>query len=60
MAGMSRKEQAREQVQTLFDQGGRVSYSDIVELLGINLATAVEICDELMAAGEIRDAGDLR
>jgi hypothetical protein len=52
------RDQAKIEIRALFDQGQPIFYSDIVELLGIDLPLVVEICDELMAAGEIRDGGN--
>jgi len=47
------REREKEEIRTLFRGSETLYYSDIVERLGINLRTVVEICDELKAAGEI-------
>jgi hypothetical protein len=47
------REQAKREIKELFATGKTLYYSDIEIELGIGLETVVEICNELMEAGEI-------
>jgi len=49
---ITRKE-AKKEIKTLFSSGRTVYYSDIVQELGIDLETVVEICNELEEEKEI-------
>ena len=52
------KEQAKREALELFRRGGPLYYSDVARMLRIDLATAVEICEELIAEGEVALHGD--
>ena len=52
------REQAVEEIKGLFASGEVLYYSEIVERLGIDLEVVVNICDELMADGQIGEATD--
>jgi len=52
-------DRARQEIMELFHSGETLFYSDIAQRLRIDLATVVEICEELRDAGEIEvDAAD--
>ena len=47
------REEAKKEIQKLFSSGRTLYYSDIVQELGIDLETVVEICNELEEEKEI-------
>ena len=47
------REQAKREIQELFQSGETLFYSDISRRLGIELPLVVEICQELESAGEV-------
>ena len=47
------REQAKDDMRELFKTGRVLYYSDVVEELGIDLRSVVEICDELKGDGEL-------
>ena len=52
------REEAKQAIQELFSSGRTLYYSDIVQELGIDLETVIEICNELEEEREIAvDAG---
>ncbi|MCH8865029.1 MAG: hypothetical protein IIB13_06700 [Chloroflexi bacterium] len=52
------REEAKKEIRQLFQSGGTLYYSDIVQELKIDLETVVEICNELEKEKEIGiDAG---
>ena len=52
------KDQAKREIRDLFQKGETLYYGDIEERLGIELPLVVEICNELMAAGEVEVHAD--
>ena len=54
------REQAKGEALDLFRRGQPLLYSDVARLLGIDLSTAVDICEELIAEGEVTASGNLR
>jgi len=52
------KDQARVEIMDLFQSGGTLYYSDIVQKLGIDIEDVIEICRELEAEGRIETLGD--
>lgn len=55
------KDQAKREIRELFQKEETLYYGDIEEKLGIELSLVVEICNELMAEGEIEvDANALQ
>ena len=52
------KEEAKQEIRTLFSTGQTLYYSDIAEELRLDLEMVVDICNELQESGEISiDAG---
>jgi len=52
------KDQARAEIMELFQSGGPLYYSDIVQRLGIDIEDVIEICRELEDEGRIETLGD--
>ena len=51
------RDQVKREVLELFQRDKPLFYSDIAELLRLDLATVVEICEELIAEGEVMARG---
>lgn len=51
------KEQAKREALELFEQSDSLLYSDVARILRIDLEVAVEICEELIAEGEVDESG---
>ena len=47
------RDQAREEIRSLFSTGRTLYYSDIAQELGLDLETVVDLCRELQSDGEI-------
>ncbi len=50
--------QARREVLALFEAGGTVYYSDIVQRLGIDIDDVIAVCEALELEGKIETLGD--
>lgn len=53
------REEAKAEILELFSGGDTYDYEDIVKRLGIELQIAVELCDELIAEGELGPVGNV-
>lgn len=54
------REGAKQEILDLFQQSKPLFYSDIAETLRLDLEMVVEICEELIAEGQIVEHGNRR
>jgi len=50
------RDQARHEIRELFKGGGSYYYSEIIDILELDLELVVDICSELISSGEIQAA----
>jgi hypothetical protein len=50
------REEAKSEIERLFEKGNTLYYSDIAEKLRINLELVVDICEELFREGKVKVA----
>ena len=52
--------EAKQKIERLFEKGKTLWYSDIAELLGLDLGLVVDICKELELEGKIKGEEDVK